>query len=138
MDKKQDAIAEDILILLANNNGCFSEKDVDFFLLKKYGDSFSDRKNRLFVKERMLDDYHLIKRKNNLLMLSDNGETASRIGINFYLKYLHKNQRLDLKIKKLEFFCRVFEVLKQSHSLFIAIIEFLILFILILEYYIQN
>lgn len=134
MNKQQDEIAEIILKNLIQHNGCLKESFLDANLTKLYGDTGEHKKNRFFVKKRMIEEYDLIKRDGALLMISDNGETAHKIGIQKYLKELHSNQRLDVKLKRLEFWCKILTLINNWKTIMFITIIVTILIVALLKW----
>lgn len=87
---------------------------------------------RFYVTNQSEDEYKLIRQQGTMVLLSDNGHTAKRIGFDRYVSKLHKNQRLDIKLKHLEMICKSLNIIKDAPGAIIATIEAIILITLLL------
>ena len=67
-----------------------------------------------------------------MVLLSDNGYVAKRIGFHKYMTKLHKNRRLDIKLKQLEVLCKTLDAIQKIPTAMIAAIETVILIWLLL------
>ena len=98
MNEKQNIIAEKILLVLKESNGHIRESDL-LDKLESVDNSFNQLEST-FVISRMIEDYKLIYRSKSWICLSSNGEVAINLGISNYIRKIHSNQRLDIKMKK--------------------------------------
>lgn len=65
----------------------------------------------------MIEDYKLIYRSKSWICLSSNGEVAINLGISNYIRKIHSNQRLDIKMKRLEVISKILSIIKDSHTI---------------------
>lgn len=123
MNEQQESMAEFILQTISERDGCMNNSDLDRLFINKYGETVSARKDRFYVKSQLEEEYRLIRTKNALVLLSDNGHTAKRIGFHQYLAKLYNNKRLDIKLKQLEFACKMLAIMKEAPLAILSLIE---------------
>lgn len=127
MNEQQTAMAEFILQTLSDNAGCMDKGHLDRMFINQYGETVPARKDRFYVKNQLEEEYKLIRTKGTMLLLSDNGHVAKRIGFHKYVKKMHKNKRLDFKIKQLEFWCKMMDFIQKAPTALISTVETIIL-----------
>jgi hypothetical protein len=115
MNEKQNIIAEKILLVLKESNGHIRESDL-LDKLESVDNSFNQLEST-FVISRMIEDYKLIYRSKSWICLSSNGEVAINLGISNYIRKIHSNQRLDIKMKRLEVISKILSIIKDSHTI---------------------
>ena len=115
MNEKQNIIAEKILSVLKQSNGHIRESDL-LDKLESVDNSFNQLEST-FVISRMIEDYKLIYRSKSWICLSSNGEVAINLGISKYIRKIHSNQRLDIKMKRLEVISKILSIIKDSHTI---------------------
>ena len=125
-------MAEFILQTLSERNGCLNNGDLDRLFINQYGETVAARKDRFYVKSQLEEEYKLIRTQGTMLLLSDNGHVAKRIGFHKYMTKLHKNKRLDFKVKQLEFWCKMLDLIQKMPTALISIVETIILLYLLL------
>lgn len=123
MNEQQTAMAEFILQTLSDNAGCMDKGHLDRMFINQYGETVPAQKDRFYVKSQLEEEYKLIRTKGTMLLLSDNGHVAKRIGFHKYVTRLHKNQRLDIKLKQLELWCKMLTVAKEAPLAIVSLIE---------------
>ena len=131
MNELQQRIATEILILINNHNGHIFEYKLLDFLYDKFLEN--QKEEFTFVISRLIEDYNLIYQSNAWLCLTSNGEIAVNMGVAKYIKKLHANKRLDIRMKELEIISKLISIFKDSKTLliiFITIIVNLVLFVL--------
>lgn len=115
MNEKQNIIAEKILLVLKESNGHIRESDL-LDKLESVDNSFNQLEST-FVISRIIEDYKLIYRSKSWICLSSNGEVAINLGISKYIRKIHSNQRLDIKMKRLEVISKILSIIKDSHTI---------------------
>lgn len=120
-------MAEFILQTLSDNAGCMDKGYLDRMFISQYGETVPARKDRFYVKSQLEEEYKLIRTKGTMLLLSDNGHVAKRIGFHKYVTRLHKNQRLDIKLKQLELWCKMLTVAKEAPLAIVSLIEAIVI-----------
>lgn len=117
MNQSQTQIAVAILEVLSEHNGRAPYSGILAHITELFGDTNQVRGDRVYVINKLEVEYQLIRRQNALVFLSDNGELAKKMGFDRYIKDLHSNQRLDIKLKRIEFYVKVVELLKSSPAI---------------------
>lgn len=133
MNEFQQKIATEILVLVNNHNGHIFAYELDDFLYNTFGEN--QKEEFTFVISRLIEDYNLIYRSNAWLCLTSNGEIAVNLGVAKYIKKLHTNKRLDIRMKELEVISKLISIIKDSKTLFIMFITIIVNLILFLLRY---
>lgn len=120
MNRMQDEIACKVLTLLNEHNGHLTKSGLLDRLEKEIPNN--NDKEIWFVVNRLLNDYKLIYESNSWICLSSDGEVAVNIGVDRYIRKLHKNKRLDLKMKQLEVISKILSILKDSKVILTALV----------------
>lgn len=115
MNENQDKIADYILRTLGEHNSHLKEST----LLEMAESSFGTGSDAevYYVLGRLLEDYKLVYRSKSWICLTANGEVAVSMGTRKYLRKLHGNTRLDLKLKRLEIMSKWLSILKDGKSM---------------------
>ena len=129
MTKQQEKMAVLALDFIAQNNNAVSKNDLLKDMRLKNGDDNLARANRSIVYDKLTQELALVRLTGqSLISLTENGEVAQRMGFPKYMKRLHGQERLEVKIKRLDFWIKLIELLDKSKVL--IVIVFIVLYLL--------
>lgn len=128
MTEIQEQMAVTALNFVAEHNGVCTKNDLLRTLRLRHGDDNLARASRVIVIDKLTQEIPLIRILNNLASLTENGETAQRMGFEQYMRRLHGNNRLDIRLKRMEFWIKLIELLDKSKVLIVT--AFIVLYLL--------
>ena len=121
MTELQEQLAITALDLMAGSNGVCTKNDVLKEMRIKHGESNLVRVTRDIVLDKQTNEFALVRQNGNIISLTENGELAQKMGFSRYLKKMHKNERLDIKLKHMDFWLKVIDLLDKSKMLIIVV-----------------
>ncbi len=129
MTKQQEKMAVLALDFIAQNNNAVSKNDLLKDMRLKNGDDNLARANRSIVYDKLTQELALVRLTGqSLISLTENGEVAQRMGFPKYMKRLHGQERLEVKIKRLDFWIKLIDLLDKSKILIIVVLVLLYIF----------
>ena len=129
MTKQQEKMAVLALDFIAQNNNAVSKNDLLKDMRLKNGDDNLTRANRSIVYDKLTQELALVRLTGqSLISLTENGEVAQRMGFSKYMKRLHGQERLEVKIKRLDFWIKLIDLLDKSKILIIVVLVLLYIF----------
>ena len=137
MNQVQKQIAVAILDVLSEHNGRATYSGILSHVSKLFGETNQARGDRAYVIDKLEAEYQLIRRQNALVFLADNGELAKKMGFEKYIEELHASQRLDLKLKRLEFKVKLVQMITSSPQVITAFATTLFIVVLLISWLIS-
>ena len=129
MTKQQEKMAVLALDFIAQNNNAVSKNDLLKDMRLKNGDDNLTRANRSIVYDKLTQELALVRLTGqSLISLTENGEVAQRMGFPKYMKRLHGQECLEVKIKRLDFWIKLIDLLDKSKILIIVVLVLLYIF----------
>ena len=129
MTEQQEKMAVLALDFIAKNNNAVSKNDLLKDMRVRNGDDNLARANRSIVYDKLTQELALVRLTGqSLISLTENGEVAQRMGFAKYMKRLHGQERLEVKIKRLDFWIKLIDLLDKSKILIIVVLVLLYIF----------
>ena len=125
MTELESKVSVTILETLAEHENLCYIGGVHDVLNKIYGDSHDAKRAKMYAFDKLENEYGLVSfigEKRNQIRLTDNGELANKIGFDKYIKKMHKNERLDIKLKRLDLAGKWIDLLDKSKTLIIIML----------------